>query len=422
MMDLNNCSATLEPLSNQEWLDRYDGGKRRLYADALKSLETCDFVKRDACVKAFVKAEKLTSPDKDPRMIQARSPRFNALLGPYISAYERRLYACRSARIGRGGSGAVFAKGKNRDDRGADLLKKFDKFNLKHGPCVALSLDESRFDAHVHLKALKIEHEAYIKAFKSPHREKVRRLLQYQCRNKCSTRHGLRYTVRGRRMSGDTNTACGNCLLSVCMIIGALHDTNFPYDLYDDGDDCVLIVRVQDLQWCLTKLPGIYLGFGQELKVENVTRHFEQIKFCQSRPVRIGTTAVLCPTPEKVLAQAYVGCREFNDPRQRENYLTSLADAYILEHSGIPMLEAFHRGVRAHLTGLRVKLTDWWWDHVARKESRSGISDLTRVSFGLAFGFSPEFQIAFEEACAKLPKLCGLVVRRSVVSGLLLPS
>lgn len=44
-------------------------------------------------------------------------------------------------------------------------------------------------------------------------------------------------------MSGDMNTALGNCMLMCCLIISYLESKNIKYDFINNGDDAVLFLE-----------------------------------------------------------------------------------------------------------------------------------------------------------------------------------
>jgi len=82
---------TSNPETLQDVVAYYSGSKRRLYEEAYQSLLHTPLNASDAMSWSFVKLEKV-DPNKAPRCIQPRHPRYNLYLGRYIKHIEHRLY------------------------------------------------------------------------------------------------------------------------------------------------------------------------------------------------------------------------------------------------------------------------------------------------------------------------------------------
>lgn len=73
------------------WVNTYTGRKKRKYQLAAEDLATNPIRRSDSYVSAFIKSEKIFEL-KDPRLIQARSVRYNYELGNYLKPIEHELY------------------------------------------------------------------------------------------------------------------------------------------------------------------------------------------------------------------------------------------------------------------------------------------------------------------------------------------
>ena len=74
-----------------------------------------------------------------------------------------------------------------------------------------------KFDMHVSPAALAWEHSIYTSIF--PRDKFLKKLLRWQMNNRGAGYCGdgsLKYSVTGKRFSGDMNTGLGNCLFDVC--------------------------------------------------------------------------------------------------------------------------------------------------------------------------------------------------------------
>jgi len=294
------------------------------------------------------------------------------------------------------GVGRLVGKGMNQVERATALKRKMLAF---HRP-VVISLDMSRFDQHVALEALEIEHGIYLKSNSDPY---FKWLLNLQLVNICRSKLGFKYKTRGKRMSGDMNTALGNCILMLSMIIGAMEgEIKVPYDLLDDGDDCLLLLEEEDLASVLQQLPNLVLEMGHELKVDNIARQMEDVEWCQSKPVYDGFKWKFVRDPLKVMSTCLVGTRWLGKPKHvREEFMAGLGLCEMALNSGVPVLQEYARALVRNSQAAKPRFdtnSGEWWRYI--RELRHRGSDVvtmdSRISFMKAFGISLDDQIAYE--------------------------
>lgn len=338
---------TLGPLSLDQALATFKGNKHALYQRAYDSLQYDPLRKRDSRISAFVKAEKFNATDKinpDPRMIQARDPRYNLHLARFLRPLEHCVYGLRSHGL------PVIAKCLNPKQR-AQLIH--DKWMLFKRP-VCFSLDCSRWDKHVSLPMLQVEHEFYMKWF--PNDVELRRLLQWQQVNRCRTSNGVKYVVKGGRMSGDMNTALGNCILATGMVTDAMNSLACHYEIIDDGDDCLVLIEEDDFERVAAFLPGRFLEYGQELKIENIARHLQDVIFCQCKLTLGSEGWTMARNWKKVLSQSCCGTKHWNDPNMVPAMLGLLGDCENAIHRGVPIIQVFATRLRELSGGARARM------------------------------------------------------------------
>lgn len=391
----------MAPLTLVEACATFKGTKNKLYKRALESLSLEPLSQRDARIKAFVKAERFNPEDKvnpDPRMIQARDPRYNLHLARYLRSVEHLVYGALDV-FGL----PIIVKCKNPLQRAELLLAKWELFTDP----VCFSLDCSRWDKHVALDVLRVEHKFYRACY--PGDAELNQLLKWQEKNSCVTSNGLRYKVVGGRMSGDMNTALGNCLLAVGMVYGAMFALGIKqFSVLDDGDDCLVIVERSDFERANARLPAIFLDYGQELKIENVACEPQGVVFCQSKLTWNGDQYTFARNWRKVLSQACTGTKHWNDPFMVRPMFGLLGDCEMAQHRGIPILQAFAVRLRQLSGGLRssmahmdssyqYRIAQYQLDDIANIKSRI-ITDRARVEFEKTWGVSPSEQIAIEKA------------------------
>lgn len=264
----------------------YTGRKRTIYQNAVDSLIEKPLTRKDGYLSTFLKAEKINftaKPDPAPRVIQPRLPRYNVIVGCYLKPLEHKIYRALAQMHG----STVVAKGLTIDQTGRLIASKWGQF---HSP-VAIGIDASRFDQHVSAQALRWEHSIYNKIFES---DELAEALKWQinnigfarCKDGC-----IKYQKEGSRMSGDMNTALGNCMLMCCLIIAYLDSKNIKYDFINNGDDAVLFLERKH-QECLGDLPAWFERMGFTMVVEAPVYELEQVEFCQMRPIKLGANDV----------------------------------------------------------------------------------------------------------------------------------
>jgi len=320
----------VQPLTYEEFFSNYAGSKRRAYESARDSLNIYPIAKKDAQINMFVKSERINPIVKcnpDPRPISARNKRYVLEIGRWLKPLEHAVYKNKF-----GFPSRVIVKGMNQVQRANLLIRKTERFD----EYVVFSLDCSRWDKHVSYELLQLEHSFYNSKCRDP---LLARLLSWQLINRCKTRNGIRYTTRGKRMSGDYNTALGNCLLMTAMAINVFDAIGIKYDIMDDGDDCLIIIERRDMHR-VVGLPSVFLDFGQELKVENKAYNLESVVFCQSSPVNVQGTWKFVRNPYKVLSNSTTGFIKLRDQRMRRKMFYAIGSCELALNVGVPILQA----------------------------------------------------------------------------------
>lgn len=400
--------ACLHPCTRWEY-DRfytdYPALKKKRYAEALERVLAKPVTKRIARITAFVKPDKLSAVgkiDPDPRAIQFRDPEYCVLLASSLKPLEEQLYRmvlnhpCIKTKT------RSVGKGLNQVERAQLLIKKQQSFESP----VVLSLDMSRFDKHVSESQLRQEHRVYLTLCKgNPH---LRKLLTWQVYNDCFTTSGIRYTTTGRRMSGDMNTALGNCIIMIAMVVAMFEYLEIVGDILDDGDDCLVILEEADLSRFQSNATRLCLEMGHELKIENVARRLVDVEWCQSKPIHTSRGWKFVRNPIKVLNCSLINPKWLAyNRKQRLAHLAGLGKCELVLSSGVPVLWEFARALIRNSRGAEAQFDEncGTWARVQREGklyTRNGyeqeISYEARRSFEDAFGISIAKQELWEEA------------------------
>lgn len=406
MLDMFNLlrrnSKFCTPLTAKQFADSYVGPKHKIYSRAERSLEQKQFEKKDAFISSFTKCEKyifskhgVTTKEPVPRIIQPRGPRALVTYGRYIKPIEKKIYASVNNVFG---SVTIF-KGLNADLRGKHIKEKWDRFNKP----VCVGLDASRFDQHVSAVALQWEHNVYKLYY--PGDSFFQRILTLQIKNRCYARHPggtLKYITDGCRMSGDMNTALGNCLLMSSMVYAYCKFKKVPIELANDGDDCVVIMESTDLDTFQDGLKEWFLDMGFNMTVEDPVYLLEKVVFCQSQPVYDGEKYIMVRDPRVAIAKDCLAIKPLDNPRIWESWCAAVGIGGMSLTGGIPVWNSFYARLLVCSNG--AKPLDDPTLQTGLKLLAKGMRRKTsvptpesRFSFYLAFDVYPSEQLAIEE-------------------------
>lgn len=326
-------TSYLRPWTLEAFVDSYTGRQYNRYKRAADSLAAKPLSRDDATVATFIKCEKINfhaKPDPAPRIIQPRDPRFNAAIGVFIKPLEKLIYK----NLGKLYKYPCVAKGFDVFQTG-DIIAS--KWALYENPC-AISLDASRFDQHVSVDALKWTHATYLKYNDD---SEFQRMLGMMLHNKG---HGMcangrvSYEVEGCRMSGDMDTALGNCLLMVAMTYSYCKSYGIDHEVMDNGDDIVVIMESSNESLFRTHVNQFYADLGFTMKVEPTVYVLEEIEFCQMHPIFDGSQWRMVRNPI-CLAKDLV-CT--TGQLQVDAWLEAIGLGGVSLSSGLPVYQSFY--------------------------------------------------------------------------------
>jgi len=380
-----------EPISKMAIAMGYSGAKRMLALRAIESfqVESLD-LREDAKVRMFLKDDKYhTEEMKAPRCIQYRSKRYAITLAQYTYPIEHAIYKHRREGV------RCFAKGRNLEERAADLKQAWELFQQP----VAWLLDHSKFDAHITKEHIRCATKLNSNCFKdSGHKRFVRKLMLAQRENKGSTKNGTKFRTRYTRMSGDQNTGLDNSTINYSMISLVLQWARVRGTIYVDGDDSVVIVEKRDLSKLAVKQ---FERFGMVTK-EEFAWEFEHVEFCQTRPVWNGCKWIMTRNPDRVLDRINWTVKKFPVCLDQK-YIRSVLLGESAINEGVPVLGPLSNQLLAGMKPTKGKLMDVDTDvYVKQLGKEKGVlyyrepTDESRLSYFEAWGVSPLEQMRLE--------------------------
>lgn len=306
----------------RELVETYSGGKRKIYERAAQVVREKAFDRNWAKVRMFVKPDKhdiCKIQEKVPRAIQYRRPEFNLLLAQYLRPVEKKIFSY----VEDDGT-RIFAKGRNLQQRAQDILDIYDTFENP----VILCTDHSKFDSCVNVTHLRVLHRFYLKIFQS---YRLQKLLSYQINNVGFSVQGLRYRVKGTRMSGDYDTSLGNNLINFFVLTAWADICNIRAKFYIDGDDALVFMSKSDLFKVDEKIFN-QLGFETTLEVADL----DTFEFCQSKLIRC-QPPILARDPRKIISNLQV-CLKRYSPTQWPRLLNGKIQCEYWANQGVPYI------------------------------------------------------------------------------------
>ncbi len=379
-------------------VEAYSGAKRRIYENAYRSLYRYVLCRKDADLCPFPKFEK-QSLLKAPRIINPRSARYNLVLGKYLKTNEK-LYYKAINKVWDSCTTHTVIKGLNVFDQASVMRAKWDRFSAP----VALGLDATKFDMHVSAAALRYEHEYYNRVFQS---KELRKLLNWQVYNRGVARcpdGEVKFSVEGTRSSGDLNTSLGNCILMCSLLYGLCAVLGVDAELANNGDDCVLIFEQEHLQRVLEAVPSFFKTYGFRMTVEEPVYTFEEIEFCQSKPVHLARGWCMVRNVRTCLMKDPICLHPVQNDKVWRKWLAAVGECGMSLVPGCPVLQEFYGCFMRNGTKANERFKSAVFKNTSMIERGSGlecgpqeITDDARASFYRATGITPDYQIALEE-------------------------
>lgn len=382
-------------MSTEQFVDTYVGRKRKMYEKTAEDLASMPVTRRDAYIVPFIKDEKTNltrKGDPCPRIIQPRSARFNVAIGVHLKPMEKPIFRGIAAVFG----STTVMKGLNASERGLQVQEKWAKFDDP----VAIMLDAKRFDQHISRDVIDWEHGIEEKIAMG--REELHRLNSFRKTNTCFIRTndgGYRYDLNGVRMSGDMDTALGNCLTMCGMTYSYMtHLRIRKFEYMNDGDDGVLMVERTELTGILDTFMDYFKKFGFTMKLEGTCSEIEHIEFCQARPVFDGEQYRFVRDPLVCLDKDSYSLKSSTDVETMRSLRSSIGWCGLSLAGDMPIFGEFYNSMI--LGPERDQELTCGMQFLAKgmKPKFSPPTDETRVSFYKAFNITPDQQIAVESS------------------------
>lgn len=351
---------------------------------------------REAQAKAFVKYEKIPigkfESGKPPRLIQFRDFTYLYSLKKQVLGHS---LAIKSGDIKWFDQPAKSIFTKVHDSYGIAQVM-FESWKLFANP-VAVCLDHSKFDGHYCKELLELEHEYWMRLNNS---EFLERLLQNQLVNRGRTVKGLRYRVRGTRLSGEFTTSEGNSVMNYAMLRTWLNASGIKnFRIHVNGDDSVVMMEHDDLQKLLPL--DYFRNFNMETECDRIVTDFRLISYCQASPIRVQREGQLVwymvKDPHRTISRMQYSDSKFLQCPGR--YMAGVGLCELAVNSGVPILQALSclLIMQGRPLGSVDKFPALYSGNLSEVKP---IHWQTRIDFEYTFGITPGLQHEIETAIA----------------------
>jgi len=383
------------PISPEQFVEMYKGRKRTIYEKALIEFYDGGVTKQHSRITVNVKCEKVPE-NKAPRCIQYRTPVFNIGVGVYLKAAEKRLYNGIAKCFG---GNVTVVKGYNMREVGRIVKDAWDSF----GEPVAVGLDATKFDMHVSEGMLKWEHSVYNSLYNND--PELKRLLRMQLDNRgrgyCDDGN-VRYSVRGRRMSGDMNTGLGNCVIMCAAVWTYAQERGVEIRLLNNGDDCQVMMESKYLNTFLNGLDGWFQGIGFRMTQEEPVYTLPELEFCQMRCIETVHGPVMVRNIDKAREKDSMSIIPLDNERVWRKWLYAVGECGLALCSGVPIMQSLYKcymknGVQSKLGESVAMASGARMLAIGLQAKTAAICDSARVDTFVAWGYTPDEQVILEE-------------------------
>nr|QZZ63355.1 hypothetical protein [Leuven wasp-associated virus 4] len=365
--------VSIEPCSYSSIINEFVGGKRAMYQRARERIRQEGFNPKWAVVKMFVKPDKYPLDEvagKPARAIQSRDPAYNLIIGKFLKPIEHYIYQ----------TFGTFAKMRNNQERAADVIKMIEAFSNP----IFINLDHSKFDSCCNANYLRFTHKIYRLFNRSKF---LKYALNFKINNVGYTKGGIRYKVKGTRMSGDYDTGLGNSLINDYLLFTAF--SHVKHRRYLDGDDSIIIIEKCDLG----KIDfGIFSKMGFDSKIDIVTDP-SRIEFCQSR-LCLSPTPTFTRNPWRALSHLCVSTKVY-PPKFWPALMESRLMCELAVSKGVPILEPIAKKLIRHITPY-FEEGDKWMIKFGARQKEVTITDAERIAYAQCWDLNPEEQKLIE--------------------------
>jgi hypothetical protein len=123
-----------------------------------------------------------------------------------------------------------------------------------------------------------------------------------------------------------------------------MNDSGFTrYGFVDNGDDALLVIRKDQLEYVKATLIPYFTMMGMILRIDKVCPRIEDVEFCQSHPVRLQDGWRMVRNYPNHIAKDLTNVHGLNTAKLLETWLYAVGSCGLACAKGVPIQESFYR-------------------------------------------------------------------------------
>jgi len=190
----------------------------------------------------------------------------------------------------------------------------------------------------------------------------------------------------------------------MCSLIWALcRFLGVAAELANNGDDCVVFMERADVDRFRANVESWFTRVGFRMEVEDTVDRFEEIEFCQSRPIWDGKGWRMVRNVRTCLIKDPMCLIPIATDRSFRKWLWAVGTCGGALVPGIPILREFYKVFERYGVPAGERHVSHIFKNTSMMERMGGLegdwapTPESRASFCVATGITPDYQIALEE-------------------------
>jgi hypothetical protein len=188
------------------------------------------------------------------------------------------------------------------------------------------------------------------------------------------------------------------------------------FRLANNGDDCVVFMEKSDEKKFMNGCKDYYTNLGFTMKIEEPVYELEHLEFCQARPVLVSGEYRMVRNLHQSISKDLHCLQDIAHRKHAEAWISAVGKGGQASCAGVPVLQSFYHQFPHSDHPLRGQLQEKFLEsqgfkyNTTRSCEAISVDAESRYSFWLAFGLTPDEQIALETgfsmvSCDSLPEM-----------------
>ena len=197
------------------------------------------------------------------------------------------------------------------------------------------------------------------------------------------------------------NTALGNCLIMCAMVWTFAREQGVRIKLANNGDDCVVFMERVDLQRFMRGLGDWFYGLGFRMTIEQPVYEFNQVEFCEMKPIETVNGWTMVRNIEKALEKDSISIIPLDSKAVAQKWMYAVGECGLALCSGVPIMQALYKfymrsGLPSKIAGNPALMTGMRFLTVGLTAKEREVTAESRDHVFAAWGITPDEQESLE--------------------------